>query len=77
MVDKPTIEKSTMDGTTHITLVQFKDGRPGDLAIDHINSRLYWIDYVKRKIESVNFLGALSLLCLALLPNLLNGFCEV
>ena len=58
MVNKPTIEKSTMDGTRHFTLVQFKDGSPEDLAIDHVNSRLYWIDSVKRKIESVHFSGA-------------------
>ena len=54
---KPSIEKSTMDGTSHISLVELKDGRPGDLAIDYVDSRLYWIDTRKRKIESVKFSG--------------------
>ena len=59
---KPSIEKSTMDGSNHITLIDFKDGRPGDLAIDHTESRLYWIDTVKRKIESVHFSGKINLI---------------
>ena len=54
---KMSIEKSTMDGTNHMTLVDFKDGRPGDLAIDYMEGRLYWIDTYKRKIESVLFSG--------------------
>ncbi|XP_065070459.1 low-density lipoprotein receptor-related protein 6-like [Rhopilema esculentum] len=57
MVDSPTIEKSTMDGTNFLTLVSFRDGKPGDLAIDHVERRLYWIDTYKRKIESVLFSG--------------------
>ena len=57
MHQRLSIEKSTMDGTTHLTLVNFVDGSPGDLAIDYIESRLYWIDTVKRKIESVHFSG--------------------
>ena len=66
MVDKPTIVKSTLDGSEFFTLVDFRNGKPGDLAIDHVENRLYWIDVVKRKIESVHFSGMKTALFVSL-----------
>ena len=47
------IEKSSLAGENHETLVSTNIRWPNDIAVDHIKKRLYWLDSCYDKIESV------------------------
>lgn len=40
------IERGWMDGSHRTTLVDTLLGSPVDIVVDHVESRLYWIDNV-------------------------------
>ncbi|XP_071822844.1 low-density lipoprotein receptor-related protein 2-like isoform X2 [Apostichopus japonicus] len=51
------IERGWMDGSHRTTLVDTLLGSPVDIVVDHVESRLYWIDNVLKRIERIDFTG--------------------
>lgn len=52
------IEKSSLDGTGRLTLVNVSLGWPNGLTIDRSESKLYWADAKLDRIECVNLDGS-------------------
>lgn len=52
------IEKSNLDGTDRIVLVNTLIGWPNGLAIDRIQRKLYWADAKLDRIEYINLDGS-------------------
>ncbi|XP_076116037.1 low-density lipoprotein receptor-related protein 6-like isoform X1 [Mytilus galloprovincialis] len=57
MVQPPTIDRAAMDGTERMTLFSKALGKPGPLAVDVQNSRLYWADGNLNRIECSDLSG--------------------
>ncbi|VDI30227.1 low density lipoprotein receptor-related protein 5/6 [Mytilus galloprovincialis] len=57
MVQPPTIDRAAMDGKERMTLFSKALGKPGPLAVDVQNSRLYWADGNLNRIECSDLSG--------------------
>jgi low density lipoprotein receptor-related protein 5/6 len=51
MVQPPTINRASMDGTERMILFSKALGKPGPLAVDVHNEKLYWADGNLHRIE--------------------------
>ncbi|KAK3589457.1 hypothetical protein CHS0354_030578 [Potamilus streckersoni] len=49
----PKISRADLDGSNRITVVDTDVMWPHSLAIDHLNSRLYWTDIMKQTVEMI------------------------
>lgn len=58
---RPRIERATLSGDSKTTLVSFTSlwwsSRPNGITLDFSANRLYWVDSLTRRIESVDFNG--------------------
>ena len=53
----PKVEKSTLDGTQRVTIVTANLSLPTGISLDRRNKIVYWADYNKGVIESVDYNG--------------------
>ena len=56
--EEPKIERLSMDGTNHTTIISTGITQPKGLAIDYDTRALFWCDAVRDRIESSNFDGS-------------------
>ena len=53
----PQIEKATLSGNQRVALVTWNLKRPNGIALDRGNKRIFWVDAVVARVESVDYHG--------------------
>ena len=67
------IEKSNLDGTQHDIIVSSSLVSAHSITVDRKRKRVFWVDYTKDQIESVNYSGSNRVL-LSRIQGVINLF---